>query len=63
MDPLVLHIGLECSDVDGTRQKLLDAGASDAGGILVTPAGDRLAMLRDPWGMAIQLCCRKTPIK
>ena len=62
MDPLVMHIGLECADVNGIRQKLMSAGATDAGGIIVTPAGDRLAMLRDPWGMAIQLCCRKKPI-
>jgi glyoxylase I family protein len=62
MNPLVLHIGMECDDVDGVRQRLLAAGATDAGGIMVTPLGDRLAMLRDPWGMAIQLCHRKTPM-
>ncbi|MEZ4702532.1 MAG: hypothetical protein R2834_19520 [Rhodothermales bacterium] len=27
-----------------------------------TPAGDALAMLRDPWGMAIQLCSRAEPM-
>jgi len=63
MNPLVLHIGMTCGpDVEGERQKLLDAGASDAGGVIVTPAGDKLAMLRDPWGMAIQLCHRKNPM-
>jgi len=63
MNPLVLHIGLVCGpDIDAVRQRLLEAGATDAGGIMVTPRGDRLAMLRDPWGMAIQLCCRKTPM-
>jgi hypothetical protein len=24
----------------------------------VTPAGDHMAMLRDPWGLALQLCQR-----
>jgi glyoxylase I family protein len=63
MHPLVLHIGMECKgDLDGVRQKLMAAGATDAGGILVTPRGDRLAMLRDPWGLAIQLCNRNGEI-
>jgi catechol 2,3-dioxygenase-like lactoylglutathione lyase family enzyme len=60
MHPLVLHIGLACGpDLEAQRQRLIAAGAVDAGGILVTPLGDRLAMLRDPWGMPIQLCNRK----
>jgi predicted enzyme related to lactoylglutathione lyase len=61
MHPLVLHIGLSCGpDVDAIRDRLLVAGCTDAGGIITTPIGDRLAMLRDPWGMAIQLCNRKS---
>jgi glyoxylase I family protein len=60
MHPLVLHIGFVCGpDLDNVRDSLLAAGATDAGGIIVTPLGDQLAMLRDPWGMAIQLCNRK----
>jgi catechol 2,3-dioxygenase-like lactoylglutathione lyase family enzyme len=63
MNPLILHIGLVCgSDLDDVRRRLLEAGATDAGGIIVNPLGDRLAMLRDPWGLPIQLCNRKTPI-
>jgi glyoxylase I family protein len=63
MDPLILHIGLECGpDLEAVRQRLIDAGATDAGGIIVTPRGDRLAMLRDPWGLAIQLCNRNGAI-
>jgi uncharacterized glyoxalase superfamily protein PhnB len=59
MNPLVLHLGLVCGqDLDAVRQRLLEAGATDAGGIMVTPSGDRLAMLRDPWGLPIQLCHR-----
>jgi glyoxylase I family protein len=63
MNPLNLHIGLVCdSDLDAMRDRLIEAGATDCGGIIVTPAGDRLAMLRDPWGLAIQLCQRHTPM-
>ena len=63
MNPLLLHIGMTCGpDLDEVRDRLLAAGATDAGGIIVTPRGDRLAMLRDPWGLAIQLCHRSTPI-
>jgi predicted enzyme related to lactoylglutathione lyase len=62
MNPLVLHVAFVCGpEIDAVRQRLLAAGAADAGGIIVTPLGDRLAMLRDPWGLAIQLCHRKNP--
>jgi hypothetical protein len=30
--------------------------------VRVTPAGDHLAMLRDPWGLPIQLVHRSTPM-
>jgi glyoxylase I family protein len=63
MDPLVLHLALIVEDdVDSVKQSLLAAGASIASDTMVTPAGDRLAMLRDPWGLAIQLCKRKEPM-
>jgi predicted enzyme related to lactoylglutathione lyase len=59
MNPLVLHIGLVCGpDLEKVRERLLAAGATDAGGVMVTPSGDCLAMLRDPWGLPIQLCHR-----
>ena len=62
LDPLVLHLGFVVEDVDATCVRLLAAGASQAGDCLLTGAGDRLWMLRDPWGMAIQLCQRKNPM-
>lgn len=61
MDPLILHLAFVCADVPGAIARLTDAGAT-----LVltenTPAGDELAMLRDPWGLAIQLCRRAQPM-
>jgi glyoxylase I family protein len=63
MNPLVFHIGLVCGpELAEVRQRLLTAGASDAGGVITTASGDRVAMLRDPWGLPIQLCDRKKPI-
>jgi glyoxylase I family protein len=62
MDPLLLHVAFMVDDVDAVRQKLLAAGATPAGEVTTTPAGDKLAMLRDPWGLAIQLLRRADPM-
>ncbi len=62
MDPLHLHLAFSVTDVQGERQRLLAAGATAVGEPITTPAGDTLAMLRDPWGLAIQLCQRATPM-
>jgi glyoxylase I family protein len=61
MDPLILHMAFVCNDIAGTIERLTIAGAT-----LVleetTSMGDSLAMLRDPWGLAIQLCHRSSPM-
>ncbi|HUT21296.1 MAG TPA: VOC family protein [Anaerolineae bacterium] len=62
MDPLLFHIAFECHDVEGESRRLLAAGATVAAGLTVTPSGDRLMMLRDPWGLAIQLVQRSSPM-
>src|SRR5437016_4222263 len=63
MHPLVMHLALVCGpDLEQVRDRLLAAGATDCGGVITTPMGDRLAMLRDPWGLAIQLCHRREPM-
>ncbi len=61
-DPLYLHLAFVSADVDGDCARLIEAGATVHAAPLTTPAGDRLAMLRDPWGFAIQLCGRKDPM-
>lgn len=58
MNPLLLHLAFVCEDVQKTIGDLTDAGAIRVSGPETTPAGDQLAMLRDPWGFAVQLCCR-----
>ncbi len=62
MDPLLLHVAFATDDLPATRDRLLAAGATAEGDIAVTPTGDRLAMLRDPWGLALQLAHRATPL-
>jgi uncharacterized glyoxalase superfamily protein PhnB len=62
MDPLMLHLAFTVDDPAAVREKLLAAGASAEGAVTTTPAGDQLAMMRDPWGFAIQLAKRKVPM-
>lgn len=62
MDPLVLHVAFAADDVGATRARLIEAGATPVGEVVVTPAGDRFAMLRDPWGLALQLAQRARPL-
>lgn len=60
MDPLTLHLAFVCGDISQSIKRLQEAGATIATETMITPLGDELAMLRDPWGMAIQLCNRAT---
>ncbi len=60
--PLVLHLAFVSDDVMADRERLLAAGATAEGEIDTPPSGDTLAMLRDPWGIAIQLCQRAEPM-
>jgi glyoxylase I family protein len=62
MDPLVLHLAFAVDDVRATRSRLMQAGATAEGEIDTNPLGDKLAMLRDPWGFAVQLVKRGAPM-
>jgi len=61
MHPLRLHVAFAAPDPDGSRDALVAAGAS-----LVDDQtrddGTRLIMLRDPWGLALQLAKRREPL-
>jgi glyoxylase I family protein len=61
MNPLQFHIAFAAPDPDASRDALVAAGAT-----LVEerkmPDGSRLLMLRDPWGVPLQLCKRPTPL-
>lgn len=61
MDPLVVHLAFVSHDPEEDIRRLVDAGA-----VLVSEDrsddGSHLVMLRDPWGLALQLCKRATPM-
>jgi catechol 2,3-dioxygenase-like lactoylglutathione lyase family enzyme len=61
MDPLELHLAFDSRDPDGDRDALVRAGATAVSDARL-PDGSRLLMLRDPWGLALQLCARVTPL-
>tara|TARA_A100001037_G_scaffold112052_1_gene102149 strand:+ start:563 stop:874 length:312 start_codon:yes stop_codon:yes gene_type:complete len=58
-DPLILHLAFYSDDVDGDRARLIEAGATGVGDVFHREDGDVLAMLRDPWGLAVQVLSRK----
>ena len=62
MDPLLLHVAFAVDDVHSARQRLLDAGCTAEDEVVLAPNGDELAMLRDPWGFAVQLVNRGEPM-
>lgn len=57
MDPLLLHIAFVCDNPTQKRAELEVAGASFAEEVHIQD-GSHLVMMRDPWGLAIQLCKR-----
>jgi len=60
-DPLVLHLAFAVDDMAATKARLLAAGATEVSDA-TQPNGTRLVMLRDPWGVALQLTSRAVPL-
>ena len=61
MNPLLFHIAFVSGSPDDDRARLIAAGASFVDE-LEFPDGSQLVMLRDPWGVALQLCNRAVPL-
>ena len=60
-DPLCFHIAFAVADAAAARDVLLASGAT----LVVNQRlddGSLLVMLRDPWGVALQLCQRAAPM-
>lgn len=56
---LELHLAFASDDPEADGARLVAAGASIAEAFKVTPAGDRMIMLRDPFGLCLQLVNRR----
>ncbi len=61
-DSLVLHLAFSVDDIEANRDRLVGAGASVEVDVTSIPSGDRICMLRDPWGFAVQLVSRRVPL-
>ena len=59
--PLVVHNAFAVENLDETKDRLTEAGATFVEEI-ETPDGSRLIMLRDPWGIPLQLVKRSAAL-
>lgn len=62
VDPFSLHFAFSSEDIEADRARLIAAGAVAIDEINVTPVGAKLAFLRDPWNVPIQLVQRLEPL-
>jgi hypothetical protein len=61
-DPLWMHVAFLSNDPAADRDRLVKVGAQVASDLVTTPEGDQVVMLRDPWGIAVQLVKRSDPM-
>jgi len=62
-DPMQAHVAFVVEDVDAEAARLVAAGAVPDGGTRRSPDGDPYAIVRDPWGVPLQLIRRSVPIE
>ena len=62
MNPLIFHLAFSSGAPDLDSARLIAAGASPVDELRL-PDGSHLVMLRDPWGLALQLCKRAVPLR
>lgn len=58
MPPAVMHLAFYSHNITADAERLVEAGATRAGGPGKNSAGDAFLMLRDPWGVPLQLVSR-----
>jgi catechol 2,3-dioxygenase-like lactoylglutathione lyase family enzyme len=61
MHPMRFHLAFATDDPDAVKTALVSAGATFVDEQTLAD-GSRLMMLRDPWGLPVQLCKRVTPL-
>lgn len=59
---MALHLALVSTDVAADADRLVAAGGVLDGEIQSFPNGDAYAMVRDPWGLTLQLVSRAEPM-
>jgi glyoxylase I family protein len=62
MNPFNLHIAFASDNIEADRERLLAAGATAAGEITTSAAGDKLCFLRTPWYVPFQFVQRQKPL-
>ena len=62
VEPPALHLAFVSQDIAADVKRLTAAGATIVADTHELPPGDTFAMLRDPWGVPLQLVKRKTPM-
>ena len=58
MNPMSFHVAFYVDDVSKIRDLLIKSGATAQGNVTSNDDGDQLAMVRDPWGLSVQLVKR-----
>ncbi len=61
-DPLLMHVAYSSDNPAADSHRLLHAGAVVVDELMTTPSGDEIIMLRDPWGVPVQLVKRAKPM-
>ncbi len=59
---LTFHLAFLVDDPDAVASRLISAGATVADEAKTTPTGDRMVMLRDPFGICLQFIRRSEPM-
>lgn len=57
MNPLIVHLAFTSEYPERDKERLVQAGAAEISNEILED-GSHLIMLRDPWGLAFQLCKR-----
>jgi glyoxylase I family protein len=59
-NPLIFHLALASEDPTADAERLCAAGGEVVDELCLSD-GSQLIMMRDPWGLALQLCRRAKP--
>jgi glyoxylase I family protein len=62
LHPMVMHLAFVSPEPAADRDRLVKAGATVAEDLVTSSAGDQFVMLRDPWGIPLQLAKRAVPM-